>query len=52
MTEFGKTPYLTLSEFESFGYNCVIYPVSTLWVASKAIDDMLEELKLTGTLKG
>eukprot|EP01017_Pseudomicrothorax_dubius_P031142 TRINITY_DN3949_c0_g4_i2.p1 TRINITY_DN3949_c0_g4~~TRINITY_DN3949_c0_g4_i2.p1 ORF type:complete len:254 (-),score=76.66 TRINITY_DN3949_c0_g4_i2:62-823(-) len=30
MTEFGKTPYISLEEFETMGYNCVIYPVSTL----------------------
>jgi len=45
MTEFGKTPYITLDEFKKAGYNCVIYPVSTLRIASKAIDDFLGQLK-------
>ncbi|CAE7435320.1 prpB1, partial [Symbiodinium necroappetens] len=33
MTEFGKTPYLTLQQFQGLGYHCVIYPVSTLRAA-------------------
>lgn len=27
------------------GYNCVIYPVSTLRIANKAIKEFLKELK-------
>lgn len=42
MTEFGKTPYISLTDFEKMGYNCVIYPVSTLRIASKAVDDFLK----------
>lgn len=42
MTEFGKTPYISRSDFEKMGYNCVIYPVSTLRIASKAVDDFLK----------
>ncbi len=49
MTEFGKTPYITLNEFSKMGYNCVIYPVSTLRIASRAIDEFLMDLKATGT---
>ena len=52
MTEFGKTPYITHNEFTEYGYSCVIYPVSTLRVAMKAVDEMLDELKTTGTLEG
>ena len=51
MTEFGKTPYITEQEFIDMGYNCVIYPVSTLRVANKAIKDFLVELKEQGTQK-
>lgn len=36
MTEFGRTPYLTADEFQSMGYNMVIWPVSSLRVANKA----------------
>lgn len=34
MTEFGKTPVLHIDQFAEAGYNCVIYPVSTLRIAS------------------
>ncbi|MGE4429608.1 MAG: methylisocitrate lyase [Sphingobium sp.] len=36
MTEFGKTPFYTASEFEAMGYKMVIWPVSSLRVANKA----------------
>lgn len=41
MTEFGKTPYISRKDFEIMGYTCVIYPVSTLRIASKAVNDFL-----------
>lgn len=52
MTEFGKTPMLTLEEYGSMGYHLVIYPVSTLRLAMGAIARGLAELKETGTLEG
>ena len=36
MTEFGKTPFFTASEFGAMGYRMVIWPVSSLRVANKA----------------
>jgi methylisocitrate lyase len=36
MTEFGRTPFFTASEFEAMGYAMVIWPVSSLRVANKA----------------
>lgn len=51
MTEFGKTPYITLEEFKAMGYHCVIYPVSTFRIANKAITDFLVDLKAKGTQK-
>lgn len=36
MTEFGKTPFFTASEFEATGYRMVIWPVSSLRAANKA----------------
>ena len=36
MTEFGKTPFFTASEFEAMDYSMVIWPVSSLRVANKA----------------
>jgi len=52
MTEFGKTPYITLEEFKKMGYHCVIYPVSTFRIANKAISNFLVDLKENGTQKG
>lgn len=49
MTEFGKTPYLTVDEFETLGYRVVLFPVTALRVAAKAIEDLLAELKRRGT---
>ncbi len=49
MTEFGKTPYLTVREFEDLGYRLVLFPVTALRVASQAIEKMLLELKTLGT---
>ncbi|WP_034157104.1 methylisocitrate lyase [Sphingomonas sp. ERG5] len=36
MTEFGKTPFFTATEFAEMGYRMVIWPVSSLRVANKA----------------
>jgi methylisocitrate lyase len=52
MTEFGKTPYINISTFKDYGYNCVIYPVSTLRVAMKAVDGFFADLKANGVQKG
>jgi len=49
MTEFGKTPYLTIKEFETLGYRLVLFPVTALRVATKAIQAMLDELRSLGT---
>mgnify|MGYP001562580144 FL=1 len=51
MTEFGKTPYLTAQEFKEMGYNAVIFPVSALRVAMKAMEEFFHCLKKTGTQK-
>jgi methylisocitrate lyase len=52
MTEFGKTPYLSVAEFEELGYRIVLFPVTALRVAMKAVEDLLAELKALGTQKG
>ncbi len=48
MTEFGKTPMLSLSRFEDLGYSCVIYPVSMLRVAMGAVTRALRMLSEEG----
>ncbi|BFU94299.1 MAG: 2-methylisocitrate lyase [Nitrospira sp.] len=49
MTEFGKTPYLSVGEFEDLGYRLVLFPVTALRMATKAIDQMLSELRTRGS---
>lgn len=49
MTEFGKTPYLRVSEFEALGYRAVLFPVSALRVAARAVETLLAELTFFGT---
>lgn len=51
MTEFGKTPYIPFDTFSKIGYDVVIYPVTTLRVAMKAIENMLDNLKMNGTVE-
>lgn len=51
MTEFGKTPFFTASEFEEMGYRMVIWPVSSLRVANKAQERLYTTLKSEGSTK-
>ena len=51
MTEYGKTPYLTAARFQDMGYRMVIYPVSAMRVAMKAIYELFTEIRRTGTQK-
>ncbi len=49
MTEFGKTPMISLARFEAIGYSCVIYPVTLLRVAMGAVTRALETLRRDGS---
>ncbi|MBN8953622.1 MULTISPECIES: methylisocitrate lyase [unclassified Rhizobium] len=49
MTEFGKTPFFTASEFEEMGYRMIIWPVSSLRVANKAQEKLYATLKRDGS---
>ncbi len=51
MTEFGRTPYLSADEFEALGYKMVIWPVSALRVAAKAMAEMYQQLADQGSLE-
>jgi len=51
MTEFGKTPFIGLNQFQDWGYKFVIYPVTALRIANKAIKDAFEHIKRYGTQK-
>ncbi|MET0427675.1 MAG: methylisocitrate lyase [Microvirga sp.] len=48
MTEFGRTPQIPLSEWHELGYELVIYPVSALRIASRAMEDFYSGLKERG----
>ena len=49
MTEFGKSELLTTRQLADIGVNVVIYPVTTLRLAMKAVENGLAVLKKTGT---
>ncbi|MCY7475512.1 methylisocitrate lyase [Paenibacillus larvae] len=52
MTEFGRTPYYTADQFESWGFRMVIYPVTSLRVAAKAYKRVFEEISQKGRQSG
>ena len=49
MTEFGKSPLLTLEELAELGYSAVLYPVTLLRVSMKACEAALNLLASEGT---
>ncbi|TPN86604.1 methylisocitrate lyase [Mesorhizobium sp. CU2] len=48
MTEFGRTPFFTVKEFEEMGYHMVIWPVSSLRVANKAQEKLYAAIRRDG----
>jgi methylisocitrate lyase len=49
MTEFGRTPFFTAHEFADMGYAMVIWPVTSMRVASKAQADLYAVLARDGS---
>jgi methylisocitrate lyase len=49
MTEFGKSPLLSLEELADLGYSAVLYPVTLLRVSMKACEAALNLLATEGT---
>jgi methylisocitrate lyase len=49
MTEFGRSPLLKLEELADMGYAAVLYPVTLLRVAMKAVEAALAVLAAEGT---
>lgn len=49
MTEFGKSPLLTLEELAELGYSIVLYPVTLLRVTMKACEAALNLIAAEGT---
>ena len=52
MTEFGRTPLLTADELARLGYKMVIWPVTALRLAARAMEDGYGELAARGTQAG
>lgn len=52
MTEFGKTPYITIDEFREMDYSIVLFPMTCFRVAMKSMETALTELRDRGTQKG
>ncbi len=49
MTEFGKSKLLDAKTLQNLGFNLVIYPVTTLRIAMKAVEDGLRTIASEGT---
>jgi methylisocitrate lyase len=49
MTEYGRTPLLSVEQFAALGYRLVIFPMTAFRVMMKAVSDALLELKRSGT---
>ena len=48
MTEFGKTKLFSYKQLENFGYNIVIYPVTTQRLAMKSVEEGLKDIFESG----
>ncbi|MBI1884404.1 MAG: methylisocitrate lyase [Chlamydiae bacterium] len=51
MTEFGKTPYISVPEFQELGYHLVIFPMTAFRVMAKAVEDCFKILAKEGSQK-
>jgi methylisocitrate lyase len=49
MTEFGKSPLLTVEELSAMGYRIAIFPMTQLRVMMKAAEAILREIREKGT---
>jgi methylisocitrate lyase len=48
MTEFGKSPHLSVAELAELGYGAVLFPVTLLRIAAAAMQTALEEISASG----
>ena len=48
MTEFGRTPFFTAAEFQEMGYAMVIWPVSHLRIAARAMEELYAAIRKDG----
>lgn len=52
MTEGGKTPLFSATEFEEIGFDIVLYPATGFKAAAKALQMVFNEIVETGTQRG
>ena len=52
MTEFGRTPHFTAEQFQDMGYGIVIWPVSQLRVAARAMQELYAHIFEEGGTAG
>ncbi|HEX4125107.1 MAG TPA: methylisocitrate lyase [Tepidisphaeraceae bacterium] len=51
MTEFGRSPLLTVHQLGALGYRMIIFPMTAFRVAMKAEENLLKDLNQRGTQK-
>ena len=52
MTEFGRSPLLSVAELNDLGYRIALFPVTTFRTAMKAAERALEEIRRSGSQEG
>ena len=52
MIEGGKTPFLAAKELEQIGFKIALYPLSSLFAAARAVQDVARHLRSTGSTSG
>ncbi len=52
MTEFGKSPLLSVDELKAIGYDMVIFPLTAFRGILKKTDEIYRKLKDSGTQRG
>lgn len=51
LTEFGRTPYYSAADLAAWGYNIILFPVSSLRVAAKAVERLYRHLRQAGSTR-
>jgi carboxyvinyl-carboxyphosphonate phosphorylmutase len=51
MVEGGRTPLFSAKELEEMGYAIVIFPTSSVYCTARAMMELMDELKTTGSTK-
>ncbi len=52
MVEGGRTPIYSTKELQEIGYNIVIFPTSSVYTTVKAMTELMQNLKVSGSTKG